>query len=77
MMPLLSNTKWNRKNNHLNLSFRFANTYFLYFVIKLKILLFWIVWGSCLYKRTLLAVMIYPLMNIQEFFVTVVLGLKI
>ena len=33
---------------------------FLYFVIKLKILLFWIIWDYCLHKRTLLAVMIYP-----------------
>ena len=36
MMPLLSNTKWNRKNNHLNLSFRFANTYFSLFRNKIK-----------------------------------------
>lgn len=33
---------------------------FLCFVIKLKILLFWIIWDYCLHKRTLLAVMIYP-----------------
>lgn len=35
-MPLLSNTKWSRKNNHLNLSFRFANTCFSLFRNKIK-----------------------------------------